>query len=138
MYNSETLANLLGIDCGECAVIVQDLGPHHNQPTAKEYLEGLCDLTGYQPLTDYYMKLYHASENGDLSRCYYELWTDAQTDYRKLTELTLMLNWLIWYYSEINEIDKGMRMQEYWEINDHRAFDVLHGEELDYFIRTLD
>lgn len=137
MYNSETLANLLGIDCGECAVIVQDLGLH-NQPTAKEYLERSCDLTGYQPLTDYYMKLYHASENGFLDDCYYEILEQAQSDHRKLTELTLSLNWLDWYYSEIKEYGKAEQLRNYWETTEDFAFDNLHGEELDYYIRTLD
>lgn len=59
-------------------------------------------------------------------------------DYIYLTELVLVLNWKIWeHYDKGNE--KLSRVyDELWRTAQDYGYDNLKGEELKYFIRTLD
>lgn len=61
-------------------------------------------------------------------------WKD---NYEYLTELVLVLNWKIWQHYEKNETYAKL-YNELWLKADNYGLDNLKGDELNYFIRTLD
>lgn len=61
-------------------------------------------------------------------------WKD---NYEYLTELVLVLNWKIWQHYEKNETYAKL-YNELWIKADNYGLDNLKGDELNYFIRTLD
>lgn len=61
-------------------------------------------------------------------------WKD---NYEYLTELVLVLNWKIWQHYEKNETYARL-YNELWSRADNYGLDNLKGDELTYFIRTLD
>ena len=64
----------------------------------------------------------------------FEEWKD---NYIYLTELVMVLNWKIWqWYGKIEEFAEVYN--ELWEMADSYAMENLHGEEMNYFIRTTD
>ncbi len=64
----------------------------------------------------------------------FEEWKD---NYIYLTELVMVLNWKIWqWYGKIEEFAEVYN--ELWEMADMYAMENLHGEEMNYFIRTTD
>ena len=134
MYDAQQLANLLGF--GETEVV--SMLPKVSEPTPMQYLSQLSEDTGYQMHTDYAQRLADAVEDGTLKNRYAELLCEAEKDYRNLTELVMILNWLGWYYNEIRQYAKSQEILKWWEDADNYAFDTLKGEELDYFIQTLD
>ena len=60
-----------------------------------------------------------------------------KNNYEYLTELVLVLNWKIWQHYEKNETYAKL-YNELWIKADNYGLDNLKGDELDYFIRTLD
>ena len=60
-----------------------------------------------------------------------------KTDYIYLTELVLVLNWKMWGWSE-KDITISRLYQKLWEQADNYGLKHLKGDELSYFIRTLD
>ena len=64
----------------------------------------------------------------------FEEWKD---NYIYLTELVMVLNWKIWqWYGNREEFAEVYN--ELWEMADMYAMENLHGEEMNYFIRTTD
>lgn len=62
-------------------------------------------------------------------------------NYIYLTELVMMLNWNIWYWDGMGPKyadDYARLYNELWEQADQYAMENLEGEELDYFLRTVD
>lgn len=64
----------------------------------------------------------------------FENWKDNHV---YLTELVLVLNWKIWQHYEKNETYAKL-YNELWMKADNYGLDNLKGDELNYFIRTLD
>lgn len=64
----------------------------------------------------------------------FKYWKD---NYEYLTELVLVLNWKIWQHYEKNETYAKL-YNELWMKADNYGLDNLKGDELNYFIRTLD
>lgn len=64
----------------------------------------------------------------------FKYWKD---NYEYLTELVLVLNWKIWQHYEKNETYAKL-YNELWLKADNYGLDNLKGDELNYFIRTLD
>ena len=64
----------------------------------------------------------------------FKYWKD---NYEYLTELVLVLNWKIWQHYEKNETYAKL-YNELWIKADNYGLNNLKGNELNYFIRTLD
>ena len=128
------LTNLLG----ENVEVICTMPTCKHTPTYTEYLETLSAECGYTFITDYAKRIHEATEDGTLKNRYAEMLCEAQQDYKKLTELVLLLNWFGWYYDDIKEYAKSAEVLEYWGEADELGFEVLKGEELNYFIQTLD
>ena len=63
---------------------------------------------------------------------------ECKDDYIYLTELVLVLNWKIWQYWEEGNDDLAKLYDSLWRKADAYGIDTLKGDELDYFIKTLD
>ena len=129
------LATLMGINE---AGIISMMPEIKSNPTPMQYVRRLSEDTGYQMQTDYAERIIKAVEEGDLKHQYAEMLCEAEQDYKKLTELVMMLNWLGWYYDDVEMYNESAECLKWWEDADERGFKILKGEELDYFIRTLD
>ena len=96
-------------------------------------------MTGYKPITTFYEDFSIADWFGvsairDTFNRAFKHW---KGDYKDLTELVMALNWKIWEHYDTNEAIARV-YNELWEKADQYALDNLKGEELSYFLRTID
>ena len=97
-------------------------------------------MTGYTSITTFCMDFNIADAFGadavqdTFNRAFRE-WKDR---YEYLTELVLVLNWKSWAHFEQGSKTLAALYDKLWRRADEYAFDNLKGEELEYFIRTLD
>lgn len=57
---------------------------------------------------------------------------DCKDDYRKITELAMVLNWKVWTHAgKNNELSK--LYEELYEKTDKKAMETLEGKELEYY-----
>lgn len=61
-----------------------------------------------------------------------------KNNYIYLTELVLVLNWKLWEHYENGNDSIARVYNDLWEQAQSYGYDNLEGEELSYFIRTLD
>ena len=100
-------------------------------------------MTGYQPQTTFWDDFNIAEAFGPnaIQDTYNRIMNGWSDNYIYLTELVMVLNWNIWYWNgagtkkaeELTEV-----YNELWEKADRYALDNLTGEELQYFLRTVD
>ena len=62
---------------------------------------------------------------------------DWKDNHIYLTELVLVLNWKIWQYADENN-DFAELYNSLWQKTDAYAIEHLKGDELTYFLETLD
>ena len=103
----------------------------------------MCKMTGYEPKTTFWRDFVNAEHFGvDGIRDIYErIMHEWRGNYIYLTELVLVLNWNIWYWNGAGTslAEKFTELyNELWEKADQFALDNLAGEELQYFLRTVD
>lgn len=97
------------------------------------------ELTGYKPITTFYMDFSLAEPFGldaitDTYNRAFEEWKDQ---YKYLTELVMVLNWKIWEHYQHNE-PMARLYQSLFDKADQYAVNNLQGEELSYFYNTTD
>jgi hypothetical protein len=61
-----------------------------------------------------------------------------KSNYIYLTELVLVLNWKMWDWHKKNNLGMSYVYHKLWEIANSYGATNLEGEELSYFINTLD
>lgn len=103
-------------------------------------------ITGYKILTDYweqFTKVELEAETQDAAikaakKLYKELLPAAKKDYKKLTELVMVLNHKCWDHSELDQNLIGIwYSDEYLKLHDW-ALDHLKGDEFSYYYQTVD
>lgn len=97
------------------------------------------NLTGYQPKTTFWEDFSIADTFGisAVKDTYKRAFNEWKDDYIYLTELVMVLNHKIWqHYDENKEL--ASVYNDLWEVAQDYGYDHLNGDELDYFIRTLD
>lgn len=72
-----------------------------------------------------------------IKETYGRMLDEWKTNYIFLTELVLILNWKIWHWYQKDE-DVARVYNDLWEQTENYAYDHLRGEELKYFVRTID
>lgn len=97
------------------------------------------ELTGYKPITTFYEDFSIADRFGadavkDTYKRAFEAWKE---NYKYLTELVMALNWKIWEHYESNN-ELAELYNEIWQQAEDYAYENLEGEELTYFMRTID
>lgn len=97
------------------------------------------EMTGYKPITTFYEDFSIADKFGieAVKDTYNRAMESWKTNYKYLTELVMALNWKIWEHYETNEPLARVYNDLWLEAQDY-AFENLKGEELNYFIRTID
>lgn len=104
--------------------------------TFKDYMMDMC---GYEVKTTFWEDFSIADRFGmaavkDTFKRAFDEW---KGNYVYLTELVLVLNHKIWQHYETNT-PLARVYNALWEKADNYGCNHLKGEELDYFIRTLD
>lgn len=104
--------------------------------TYKEYCKSEF---GYDVITTYWEDFSIAERFG--AKAIVDTYRRAllNTDYKMMTELTMVLNHKIWeWYRKTDLQDFARLYNELWLNCDKRCNETLKGEELQYFLRTTD
>lgn len=96
-------------------------------------------LTGYTPLTTFYMDFSIADRFGvnailDTYKRAFRCWKD---DYKYLTELVMVLNWKIYEHHNKNDRYEKIYNNLWWDLSEY-AEENLKDEELNYYYNTID
>ena len=96
-------------------------------------------ITGYKPITTFYTDFSIAEKDGSegIKNTLKRGMEYADTDYKVLTELIMVLNWKIWEHYKTNK-KLAELYQTLWEEKDEYAMNTLKGEALSYYLRTTD
>lgn len=68
---------------------------------------------------------------------YKEVFDEWKDNHKYLTELVLILNLKIWSWYGVDD-DLGMTYDKLWKMTDSYALDTLKGDNLRYYLATLD
>lgn len=97
-------------------------------------------ITGYKPKTTWYMDFSIADVfgAGAVRATYMDALMNCEyLGHEYLTELVMVLNWKIFeHYEKNNELAE--LYNDLWEQAGDHAFETLTGDELDYYLRTID
>lgn len=97
------------------------------------------NLTGYKPLTTFYMDFSLAEPFGEsaIKDTLKKTIKVSKTNYKFLTELVMVLNWKINEHYQQNR-KLATLYNQLWEEMDNYACENLKDEELSYFFETTD
>lgn len=95
--------------------------------------------TGYHPITTFWEDFSVADKFGPsaVKDTYKRAMAGWKTNYKYLTELTMVLNWKIWQYYENNDSLSSL-YDDIWRKTDNYAISHLKDEELSYFYSITD
>ena len=99
----------------------------------------IMEMIGYEPKTTFWMDFSIADAFGidAVKDTFNRAFKEWRTDHIYLTELVMVLNHKIWQHYQNNE-PLARVYNNLWEKADAYAMDNLKGEELEYYLRTLD
>lgn len=102
-------------------------------------LQPFLDMSGYQPKTTFWQDLSIADVFGvkAIKDTYNRAFNEWKSNAEYITELTLMLNWKIWYWHEKNE-EMAKLYDKLWKEADQWCMDNLKDDDLAYYLRTTD
>ena len=97
------------------------------------------DELGYETLTTFWDDFSIADRFGvdAIKDTYKRAFEEWKWDYKYLTELVMVLNRKIWYWYK-KDSKLAHCYNDLWMKCDEYAYNNLKGEEIDYFIKTLD
>lgn len=97
------------------------------------------EITGYKPITTFYMDFSIADKFGTnaIKETYNRTFQEWRFDYRYITELAMVLNWKIWRWYEKNE-EYAKLYNKLWLQLDEWCIDNLKDKELEYYYKTTD
>lgn len=97
------------------------------------------ELTGYKPITTFYTDFSIADKFGveAIKDTYNRSFASWQHDHNYITELSLVLNWKIWRWYEVND-EYAKLYDRLWKQLDEWCMDTLKDEELEYYCKTTD
>lgn len=104
------------------------------------YLNYMCNMTGYQPFTNIWEDFTTAEDSGAaaIETLYAQLFYKYKTDYKKFTELVMMLDWKSWEHNSLGNYEISVLYTDlFYKARDY-GYDHLKDDELSYFWRTLD
>ena len=107
------------------------------------FFESMCQMTGYTPKTTFWQDFAIAEADAvrGVRETYKRIMNEWSNNYIYLTELVMVLNWNIWYWDGAgtkNAEELTKLYNELWEKADHYALSNLAGDELQYYLRTVD
>ena len=94
---------------------------------------------GYTQISTFYEDFSIAEHFGvsAIKDTYKRAFKEWKTDYKMLTELVMVLNWKLWRWYQQNDTLTELYDELYRQCDDY-AYSHLKGDELSYFIRTID
>ncbi len=97
------------------------------------------ELTGYKPITTFYTDFSIADKFGveAIKDTYNRSFASWQHDHKYITELSLVLNWKIWRWYEVND-EYAKLYDRLWKQLDEWCMDTLKNKELEYYCKTTD
>ena len=104
------------------------------------YFEIHSKQTGYKPKTTFWNDFSIADPFGvkSIKDTYNRAFNEWKGNAEYLTELVMVLNLKLWYYYECGNLELAKVYDNLWKQADAYACDNLKGEDLKYFIRTID
>ena len=99
----------------------------------------IFEMNGYETKTTFWDDFCIADLFGvkAIKDTYKRAFDEWKTDHIYLTELVMVLNHKIWQWYEKND-EYAKLYDELWKKADKYALDHLKGDELTYFLRTID
>jgi hypothetical protein len=96
-------------------------------------------LTGYQPITTFYIDFSIADKFGieSINDTFKRAFKEWKHNYKYITELSLVLNWKIWQWYDVNS-EYAKTYNVLWQNLDGWCITNLQGVELEYYYRTID
>lgn len=103
------------------------------------FKELMLEQTGYECFTTFFEDFTIAEKFGvnAVKDTFNRAFKEWKSNYKYLTELTMVLNWKIWQHYNKNE-KLAELYNSLWENADAYAYENLKGEELSYFYSTTD
>lgn len=100
---------------------------------------GIEDVSEYKPKTTLWSDFTIADHFGlsAISGTFNRAFEEWKGDYIYLTELVMVLNWKIWQWYEQND-SYAKLYDALWKKADQYAAENLKGDELKYFLETID
>ncbi len=95
--------------------------------------------TGYVPQTTFWndFSIAECFGRNEIRETFKRAFTEWKRNYIYLTELVLVLNWKIWsWYDKDSEI--ADLYGKFYDKADQYAIETLKGDELTYFLKTVD
>lgn len=106
---------------------------------AEQTIKPFLDMSGYQPKTTFWSDFTIADCFGNeaIQDTFNRAFKEWKSNAEYITELTLMLNWKIWYWHEKDE-ERAKLYDKLWKEADRWCMDNLKDEDLAYYLRTTD
>ena len=103
-------------------------------------LQPFLDMSGYQPITTFWSDFTIADAFGAdaVKDTYTRAFGEWKSTTEYITELTLILNWKIWYWNDNGREDLARLYDSLWRESDQWCMDNLKGDDLQYYLRTTD
>lgn len=103
------------------------------------FKELMLEQTGYECFTTFFEDFTIAEKFGlnAVKDTFNRAFKEWKSNYKYLTELTMVLNWKIWQHYEKND-ELAELYNSLWEKADTYAGEHLKGDELYYFCNTTD
>ena len=106
----------------------------------KQFLNSMCSMTGYSPLTTFWEDFSIADAFGKdaIIDTYDRAFKEWKSNYKYITELCMILNWKCWEHHEKNRMELSELYSDlFYKLKDW-CYDNLKGEELNYFFEVTD
>lgn len=100
----------------------------------------ITEMTGYVPISTFWSDFEIADAFGinAIKDTYKRASEEWKTDYKMITELSMVLNHRCWLYYELDNYHlSSLYANMYYEIDDW-CLEHLKGQELEYYIKTTD
>lgn len=106
---------------------------------AQATIQPFLEMSGYQPKTTFWSDFSIADAFGQsaVKDTYNRAFNDWKNNAEYITELTLILNWKIWYWKDKNEALARL-YDQLWQECDAWCMENLKDEDLQYYLRTTD
>ena len=97
---------------------------------------GIEEMTGYKPITTFWADFGIAEMfKGGIEDTYKRAFNEWKSDIKYLTELSMVLNWKCWWWSNRNR-ELALKYEDLW-LKLHRwCLDNLKGDDLSYYCNT--
>ena len=103
------------------------------------YFDMMCEMTGYEGKTTFWSDFTIADAFGkDAIKDTYKRALEWRSNVEYYTELVMVLNWKSWEQYELSNTELSSLYVDLFYEAQNWGYDYYKGNDLDYFIHTLD